>query len=94
MANKRNLALTIIGVLICVCAVLGVSYAYWVLVLQQKDSNIVSSDCFSIEFEEGETISLQNTFPIAYSQLLEFFKLQPFIILKLLTSVILWQKVL
>ena len=74
MSNKRKMALTIIGVLICVCAVLGVSYAYWVLVLQQKDSNIVSSDCFSIEFEEGETISLQNTFPIAYSQLLEFFQ--------------------
>ena len=72
MSNKRKMALTIIGVLICVCAVLGVSYAYWVLVLQQKDSNIVSSDCFSIEFEEGETISLQNTFPIADEDLIDF----------------------
>ena len=40
------------------------SYAYWRLTLTQSNSNLVTSDCFSLEFTDENDITLQNAYPM------------------------------
>jgi len=42
---------------------IGISYAYWQLILRQEDMNIVNTECFQINFSESEGINLSNAHP-------------------------------
>ena len=66
-------------VFFCFVLIMGlvvVSYAYWKVDLFQTDSNIASSSCFQLSFEEqNEEIQLQEVYPLTDS---EGKKLQPY----------------
>ena len=61
--KKRNiLVLTVL--LIGIVAIIGVSYALWVLNLTQTGQNDIVSSCFNITFTDKDNISLQKAYPI------------------------------
>ena len=66
--------LLIIGILLCLSIILGISYAYWKLVLQQKDSNVITSDCFSITFTDENDISLEQAYPLNKEEMISYLK--------------------
>ncbi len=49
-----------IGILLII---VGVSYAYWSLTFMQDQNNVVTTNCFEIEFLEGEKINLTKAHP-------------------------------
>ena len=59
--KKVFIVLSSIGILLLV---IGVSFAYWTLMFTQKENNVVITDCFEIEFLEGERIHLTGVYPI------------------------------
>ena len=63
MSKKKLWLIGCISILILV--VVGVSYAYWSLTFIQNDNNVVMSDCFEIEFLEGEAIHLNEAYPMS-----------------------------
>ena len=63
--TKRKKILLGIGVLLAICLIIGVSYAYWRLVIYQTGENEVASSCFSITLtNEQNAINLQKAYPI------------------------------
>ena len=65
MTKNKKLILIVLGILVGICALVGVSYALWVANFSQTNENLVLASCFQIEFrEDTQSISLQNTFPI------------------------------
>ncbi len=61
--KRRNILITIV-LLIGIIAVIGVSYALWVLNLTQTGQNDIVSSCFNITYEDKDNISLQKAYPI------------------------------
>ena len=60
--KKKYMLIGIIGTLILL---IGVSYAYWRLVISQTGTNEIASSCFSITLEnEQNAINLQKAYPI------------------------------
>ncbi len=72
--KKRNILITIV-MLIGIVAIIGVSYALWVLNLTQTGQNDIVSSCFNITFTDKNNISLQKAYPILYD---EAMKLTPY----------------
>ena len=64
MEKKKRNILIIIVLLIGIIAIIGVSYALWVLKLTQTGQNEIVSSCFNITFTEKDNISLQKAYPI------------------------------
>ena len=63
--TKRKKILLGIGVLLAICLIIGVSYAYWRLVIYQTGENEVASSCFSVTLtNEQNAINLQKAYPI------------------------------
>ena len=63
--TKRKKILLGIGVLLAICLIIGVSYAYWRLVISQTGTNEIASSCFSITLtNEQNAINLQKAYPI------------------------------
>jgi len=63
MKEKKILYL-ISGITVCIF-VIGVSFAFWYLNLEQTTPNVVTSGCFSMEFTEGNAISLNDAYPVS-----------------------------
>ena len=61
--KKRNILITI-ALLIGIIAIIGVSYALWVLNLTQTGQNDIVTSCFNITFTDKDNISLQKAYPI------------------------------
>ena len=62
---KRKKLLLVIGILIVVCACVGLSYAYWQLSLNQVDPNKALTNCLAIELiEESPEITITKAYPI------------------------------
>ena len=62
---KENKKAIIILILLLIALSVGISYAYWRLILQQTGENKIASSCLSIELvEESESIRMENAFPI------------------------------
>ncbi len=59
--NKKTLILLLV---VLVLGVIGISYAYWQLTLQQSGTNVVTTDCFNITFVDSNDINLQKAYPI------------------------------
>lgn len=51
---------------------IGVSYAYWKLVLAQKSSNLITTDCFKITFSDENPIQLNDAYPLSNEELEEY----------------------
>ena len=62
---KNNKKAIIILILLLITLSVGISYAYWSLILQQTGENKIASSCLSIELvEESESIRMENAYPI------------------------------
>ena len=62
---KENKKAIIILILLLFSICIGVSYAYWRLVLRQNSENRVASSCLSIELiDESSAIKMENAYPI------------------------------
>ena len=63
--NKTNKVLIILGILIGILSLLGISYAIWVLKLQQTNFNIVNSSCLKLNLiNEKNDITIENAYPL------------------------------
>ena len=72
--NKKYLYLGVGIVFITVLAAIGISYAYWRINLQQKDSNVATSACFKLTLEDKNPISLTSAYPLLDKELVSFYK--------------------
>ena len=61
--KKKTIMIAII-ILFVFSVAIGISYAYWILNLNQDSKNIVSTKCLNITFTEGDAINLQKTYPM------------------------------
>ncbi len=71
--NKNKKYLLGIGVLLVVCVITGVTYAYWMLTFTQTNQNTITTDCFKITFVGENDINLQNAYPMSDSELYSFY---------------------
>ena len=63
-AKKKKLIIGIIVTLLCL-TIVGVSYAYWQITINQSGTNKLATSCFDISFkEESEAINLAKAYPI------------------------------
>ncbi len=63
---KRKKGLTIIGIFIVLCAIIGASYAYWLFTRNQTTMNKLLVGCFTLSLNnEQNDINLQKTYPIS-----------------------------
>ena len=63
--NKTNKVLIILGILIGILSLLGISYAIWVLNLNQNNFNIVNSSCLKLNLiNEKNDINIENAYPL------------------------------
>ena len=65
MKNKKK-TLIILGILLTLSIIVGVSYAWWTYNTSQTGINHIKSDCFSVQIidDENESILLENAFPL------------------------------
>ena len=61
---KKKAIMIAIIILLVLSVVIGISYAYWILNLNQDSKNVVSTKCLNITFTEGDAINLQKTYPM------------------------------
>ncbi len=64
MEKKKRNILVLTVLLIGIIAIIGVSYALWILNLTQTGQNDIVSSCFNITFTDKDNISLQKAYPI------------------------------
>ena len=64
MNKKNKKILLVLGVLISVLLVIGVSYAVWRLYLSQTNTSKLLSTCFQMELTDQDDINLENSYPI------------------------------
>ena len=63
--NKTNKILIILGILIGILSLFGISYAIWVLKLKQTNFNIVNSSCLKLNLiNEKNDINIENAYPL------------------------------
>ena len=65
---KKLVLLMIIGIMLSISLLVGISYALWSNTHTQESENIVESGCFSTDFSEVNSISLNNSYPISDSK--------------------------
>ena len=57
--------LIILGILIIVCSIIGISYAVWRLTVSQSGTNRIATGCLNLELtKEENVINLQNAYPM------------------------------
>ena len=62
---KNNKKAIVIFIVLLIAISVGISYAYWQLVLKQTGENKIASSCLSIELvDESESIRMENAYPI------------------------------
>ena len=61
---KKKVILIVIVILLVLSVSIGMSYAYWLLNLNQDSKNVMSTKCLNITFTEGDAINLQKTYPM------------------------------
>ena len=63
--NKTNKILIFLGILIGILSLFGISYAIWVLKLNQTNFNIVNSSCLKLNLiNEKNDINIENAYPL------------------------------
>ena len=62
---KKVILLMVIGTMLSISLLVGVSYALWSNTHVQETENIVETGCFSTDFTEVNSISLSNSYPIS-----------------------------
>ena len=62
MKNRKGIIVVIMIVLAVV--LIGTSYALWQITLTQESTNVVTTGCFNIEFQDNNPITLENAIPL------------------------------
>lgn len=63
--NKTNKVLIILGILIGILSLFGISYVIWALKLNQTNFNIVNSSCLKLNLiNEKNDINVENAYPL------------------------------
>ena len=63
--ERKKTSLMILGICALVLSIIGVTYAFWQLRLQQTDENNLTTSCFDIELiDEKNAIKLEKAYPI------------------------------
>ena len=65
---KKLVLLMVIGIMLSISLLVGVSYALWSNTHVQETENIVETGCFSTDFTEVNSIGLNNSYPISDSK--------------------------
>lgn len=73
--KRRIILISMIGVIVFVLIMIGISYAYTMFSVSQKNPNVVQVGCLRVTLEEKNNISLSNAVPINDN---EGKKLQPY----------------
>ena len=68
---KKLVLLMIIGIMLSISLLVGVSYALWSNTHVQEGQGVVESGCFSTDFSEVNSINLSNVYPINDSKGME-----------------------
>ena len=68
MNKKNKRILLLLGILISLFLVVGVSYAVWRLYLSQTNTSKLVSTCFQMKLTDQDDINLENTYPITDSE--------------------------
>jgi hypothetical protein len=64
--NKTKIALAIVGIMLVITIVVGLTYAYWTVKVTETSSNVINTGCLSINLiDETDAINLQDAFPIS-----------------------------
>lgn len=64
MRLKYRIPLALIAILMVVTLFIASSYALWKVTIYQETENIIETGCFSLSFEEADSINLDNTYPM------------------------------
>ena len=63
--RKSEKKILIIGLIVVLVAIIStVSYAIWMRTFEQTERNLVETGCFTLAFNDGDAITLSNTFPL------------------------------
>jgi len=65
---KKKKWMFVIYVLLLICVITDISYAYWMYGTKQTDFNKIASNCFAIEFTDADDINLERAYPMADSE--------------------------
>ena len=71
MKGKYKTYLLFLGIMVVLCFVISVSYAYYMFGISQSGYNAISGDCFKITFEDENPISLSDTIPLSDEEAME-----------------------
>ena len=63
MDNKKLIVLLSSTIFIVIMATVGVTYSYLAFGAQQKNANVLSTSCFSVNFDDGKTVINSIGFP-------------------------------
>ena len=63
-AKRKKIVILVFGFLIAVVLVLGLSYAYFSVVKTQGNDNVLGTSCLSVDFIEGNAITVNPAYPI------------------------------
>ena len=64
MSKGKTIVLTVIGILLLLSLMIGISYSLWRVNLFQTTANTLVTDCFNITFTEENNIELLNAYPM------------------------------
>ena len=70
--NFKTYILAVLGVMVTILLVVGVTYAYWTLTKQQTGENVINTACLNITFSGQDDISLDKAYPMTEEQLDSF----------------------
>lgn len=66
-SNKKEIIFSLIGILILIASVIGISYAIWIRTYQGEKENVIKSGYISFNYVESDTniISIDNALPMS-----------------------------
>lgn len=63
MEHIKKKKIVILLIVLVLLVITGTSYALWQLTLKQTGTNVVTTDCFKVEFKDKNPITLENSYP-------------------------------
>ena len=61
---KKRKGIIVVIMIVLAVVLVGTSYALWQITLTQESTNVVTTGCFNIEFQDNNPITLENAVPI------------------------------
>lgn len=71
MKKRHKIMLIVVGILLSIILLIGLSYAFYIFSVSQSSSNVVRTDCFEITYTDGNAINLMNTIPLTEEDAIE-----------------------